>query len=176
MWTFTGQLGGIAVQPTSESSDSSDTTSSSESSSPSSLSAPSISSIEEEVCSSSVPHCPSFKIVGDNIDKHIKPREMRLDAQAKSLNFFNSYAVKGRIDVSNLEDKPSLPNYEAFQSSSILPSNSAGLKIKRNFITLIARVLKKYFPFFTKFSSATPRHIKHMYSSEMAQKSEVVSN
>ena len=39
----------------------------------------------------------SFKIVGDNLDKHVQPRDMRSDYQARSLHFFHSYAVQDRI-------------------------------------------------------------------------------
>ncbi len=79
----------------------------SSSSPPSSPAAPSVSSVSDssdsdsdgdgdELVSPLPNRCPSFKIVGDNIDKYVKPREMRFDVQAKSLNYFNSYAVKGR--------------------------------------------------------------------------------
>ena len=119
--------------------------------------------------------CPSFKIVGDNIDKYVKPREMRFDAQAKSLNYFNSYAVKGRVDVSYLEDRPCLPDFSGFKATSLLPTKSDDQSLKSNFVVTIARVLKKHCPFFKKFGSAVQRHIKHQYYSEMSQKSEVVS-
>ena len=38
-----------------------------------------------------------FKIVGDNIDKTVRPRHMRSDRQAESLHYFHSYAVKDRV-------------------------------------------------------------------------------
>ena len=47
---------------------------------------------------SSGTHLPLYKLVGDNIDKVVKPRHMRIDHQAKSLHYFHSYAVKDRID------------------------------------------------------------------------------
>ena len=39
----------------------------------------------------------SYKLVGDNLDKNIKPRYMRYNRQKKSLHFFNVYAVQDRI-------------------------------------------------------------------------------
>ena len=48
--------------------------------------------------------CPSFKIVGDNIDKNIKKRYLRVDQQNSSLHFFHSFAVQDRIDFSHLPD------------------------------------------------------------------------
>lgn len=35
-----------------------------------------------------------FKVVGDNIDKTVKPRYMRGDAGGQSLHYFDSYAVR----------------------------------------------------------------------------------
>ena len=45
-----------------------------------------------------------FKIVGDNIDKNIRPSFQRCDYQTKSFHYFNSYAVKDRIDLSDVSD------------------------------------------------------------------------
>ena len=53
---------------------------------------------------------PTMKLVGDNIDKYVKPREMRADSQASTLHFFNMYAVRDQVDTSSLEDEPSLPD------------------------------------------------------------------
>ena len=39
---------------------------------------------------------PTFKIVGDNIDKKVKPRYMREDRQAQMLNNFN---FRDRVDT-----------------------------------------------------------------------------
>ena len=99
----------------------------------------------------------------------------RLDVQAQSLNFFNSYAVKARIDSSHLEDRPCLPDFTSFQAEKLLPTLDDDNAINPNFTILIARVLKKHFPFFKRFATGTPRHIKHDHYSETAQRSEVVS-
>lgn len=36
----------------------------------------------------------TFKLVGDNIDKEVQPREMHSDYQSRSLHYFHTYAVK----------------------------------------------------------------------------------
>lgn len=46
----------------------------------------------------------SFKIVGDNIDKNVQPRFMRVDAPTRSLHYFHAYAVKDRVDLSSFSD------------------------------------------------------------------------
>ena len=116
-----------------------------------------------------------IKIVGDNIDKHVKPREMRHDVQAQSLHYFNSYAVKDRLPTAQLEDKSSLPDFSSFDPSKLMPSTADDKLIQKNFTILISRVLKKNFPFFEKFATSVPKHIKHKFYKELSKKSEVVS-
>ena len=53
---------------------------------------------------------PTFKIVGDNIDKYMKSRDMTADAQASALHYFNMHAVHDRLGMSQLADSPSLPD------------------------------------------------------------------
>ena len=55
--------------------------------------------------SSTTPLLPTFKIVGDNIDKEVRPKNMRSDYQARSLHYFHSYAVKDRVNLDNFEDQ-----------------------------------------------------------------------
>ena len=45
-----------------------------------------------------------FKIVGDNVDKNVKKRYLRVDQQNASLHFFHAFAVRDRIDFSHLPD------------------------------------------------------------------------
>ena len=46
--------------------------------------------------------CYGFKLVGDNLDKTIKPRDMCVDHLPQSLHYFNVYAVSDRVDFSSL--------------------------------------------------------------------------
>ena len=45
-----------------------------------------------------------FRIIGDNIDKNIKPRYYRSNKQVCSLHYYHSYALKDRIDLSAMSD------------------------------------------------------------------------
>lgn len=50
-----------------------------------------------------------FKIVGDNIDKNIRPSFQRVNHQTVSLHYFHSCAVSDRINLLSLSDiAPSL--------------------------------------------------------------------
>ena len=121
------------------------------------------------------PRMKTYKLVGDNIDKTIKPRDMRIDSQTRSLHYFHTYAVRDRIDVTHLDDEPSLPSMDDIEVTTVLPTEQDQKVMKGLFGIHVARVLKKHMPFFTKFGEGLERHIKHDYSKEMSQESEVVS-
>ena len=101
---------------------------------------------------------------------------MRIDSQAQSLHYFNSYAVRDRLPIAGLKDSPSLPDFASFDAGKILPTSGDHESIISNFCVLIGRVLKKHFTFFSKFATGVPKHIKHEHYLEMCQKSEVVSH
>jgi len=65
---------------------------------------------------------PNFKIVGDNIDKYMKPRDVMADEQASVLHYFNIHAVHDRLDMLQLPDSPSLPDISAIRVEQILPT------------------------------------------------------
>ena len=45
-----------------------------------------------------------FRIIGDNIDKNVKPRFYRIDSQVRSLHYYHSYGLCDRIDFSATSD------------------------------------------------------------------------
>lgn len=112
--------------------------------------------------------------MGDNIDKYVQPREMRINAQANCLHYFNLYAVRDRVDVSKFSDDNSLPNIESIKVETILPDSDAISCILHNFTILVGRILKKRMPFFATFASDLEDHITHIHYKEMCKKSEVV--
>ncbi len=147
-------------------------------SSPSSSSPLSMESISKmKALHRSTPAFPTFKLVGYNLDKYVKPREMRVNVKAQMLNYFNMCAVRDRLDASELPDNPSLPDpiTTAKQVEVLLPKVEDHKTITSNFSILVGRVLKKYMPFFGKFGSGLEKHIQYAYSREISQKSEVVS-
>ncbi len=101
---------------------------------------------------------------------------MRSDYQARSLHYFHSYAVRDRINTENFDDMPSAPDISQVNLDLILPTTHDVHDMYSNMSVLIARVLKKYMPFFKKYGSAVGRHIMHQYSEEMSKKSCVVSS
>ena len=117
----------------------------------------------------------TFKLIGDNLDKNVKPCDMRLDNQTKSLHYFHIYALRDRIDLSKLNDDTFTTDIARMDVSEILPTQEDTETLKMNFSILIARVLKKHMQFFKKYGKGLETHIQHKYYSEMSAKSHIVS-
>ena len=117
----------------------------------------------------------TYKLVGDNIDKNVHPREMRSDHQTHSLHYFHAYAVLDRVDMSGFSTDVQIPDTSEINLRHLLPTGSDESTMRDNFTIIASRILAKYMPFFTKMCKMQTRHIPHEFSSEMAHKSEVVS-
>ena len=113
-----------------------------------------------------------FRIVGDNIDKSVKPRDLRHNHQSASLHYFHAYAVKDRIDVSNLSSDMPLIVSSDIDINSLLPSHENAATLEANMCTLVIRILVKHIPGLSYLSTMVLQHIPHMYSDVMM--SEVV--
>ncbi len=122
---------------------------------------------------------PSYCIVGDNIDKYVKPRYERIGASGnRQLHYFHYYASLNRISVDELSlSLPVLPSNiaPANVECSLLPSSEDDTIIRKNMITLVSRILA---PHLEAMGFDCLRlvdwHISHKYKDEMARKSEIV--
>ena len=117
----------------------------------------------------------AYRIVGDNIDKNVKPRNMTSEHQVRSLYYFHSYAVRDRIDLSEYCSDPKVPNLAEMNFEQLRPSHDDTTVVKTNFATLIGCLLKKRMPYFAKFPAHTDQHIRHEFYEQMCTKSKVVS-
>ena len=122
----------------------------------------------------------TYKLVGDNLDDTITPRFVRADTyRKKSVHYFNSYAIKDRIDFSHLSPvhpPPTCHPSPLYTAESLLPSISDDQVIRKNMSTLVGRIIVSHMDFFkTSFSDVVDWHITHKYYAEMSQRSEIVS-
>ena len=132
-----------------------------------------------------------FRLVGDNVDKNVKPRDMRLNSQTTSLHYFHTYAVKDRICFSHLSTDPieivqdricfshlSTDPIEIVQDSinfeMFYPTVGDNTQLVSNLETLVARMFVQRIPGLQSLSAEATHHIEHLYSKQMALKSEVV--
>ena len=120
-----------------------------------------------------------YRLCGDNIDKSIHTRHMRLDRRNKSLHYFHLYAVENRVDFASLSDE--LPDNSKITNlwsvaKSLLPTPADDEALKKNISTLISRVLCKHVKFFKlSCEDMVKQHLQHRFYEEMSSKSVVVS-
>ena len=77
-----------------------------------------------------------FVIVGDNLDKNLRPSHQREDRQTQSLHVFHSCAIKNRVDISSLSDKPASAVLSVDQ---FLLSKDDVTKVLKEFEVLVSR-------------------------------------
>ena len=119
-----------------------------------------------------------YQLCGDNPDKNVKQRHIRIgDSGTKSLHYFHSFAVRDRIDFSDMAERPIL-TMQADQKHIVLfllPSSKDDIDMRKNNIcVLMSIVLFNNVDFFkTSLDGVINWHIEHQYYEEMSQKSEV---
>ena len=118
--------------------------------------------------------CYGYKLVCDNLDKTIKPRDMRVDHLPQSLHYFNVYAVLDQIDFRSLSCDTSIIDVTEIDLNKFLPSAADMEAMIASFSVLISRLLVKHIPALCAYSLCVPAHIDHKYSREMAAESHVV--
>ena len=119
-----------------------------------------------------------YKLVGDNIDKAVKARYMRVEgSRNQSLHYFHSFAVLDRIDFSHLPNvfPDTCLNSPKKLALALLPSEGDDTILTRLFETHVSRILCTHMPFFKfTFDDVVEWHIHHQYYDQMSAKSEVV--
>ncbi|KAL5475126.1 hypothetical protein EMCRGX_G027185 [Ephydatia muelleri] len=115
-----------------------------------------------------------FRLVGDNIDKNVKPRDMRINSQTSSLHYFHAYAVKDRISFKHLSADATMIFPQDIDFNVFYPSVEDNFQLVSNFETLVTRMFVQHIPGLQSLSAMANHHIEHQYSKNMALKSEVV--
>lgn len=78
-----------------------------------------------------------FKLVGDNLDKNVRPSFQRVDHQTKSFHHFHAIAVRDRTDLSALSN--SVPAGQPIDMSKFLLSVDDVSLLERDFEVLLSR-------------------------------------
>ena len=120
----------------------------------------------------------TYVMIGDNVDFTVVPTNICSNKQKLSLHFFQSCAVRDRVDLSSSSSSMNTtkPVLNAVMSA-VHPSKEDNKAIACNLRVLISRILIDNVPYFNfTYSDLYPAHIIHKYSKEMSMKSEVVSN
>jgi L1 cell adhesion molecule like protein len=114
-----------------------------------------------------------FKLVGDNIDKTVKPRDMRFNHQVQSLHYFHVYAVKDRINFSGLSNNSTFIDPKSIDCNLFYPSTDDDAALAFNMEILVARILTQNIHGLSHLKYAVMPHIQHKYTANMVQKSQV---
>ena len=77
-----------------------------------------------------------YKIVGDNIDKNVRPSFQRMDMTTRSLHYFHSYTVQDRINTTDMSGEP---NKQLTSAESLLPTAAELEKVLGDFKVLVSR-------------------------------------
>lgn len=117
----------------------------------------------------------TVSIIGDNLDKNINPRDMRINNQVQSLHLFHSVATVSRVRTLHLDDKDPVGDLNKLSVAELLPSASDCTAIHDNFVILVARVLVENFKCFSHLRKCVPDHIQHEYSNVMKESTISVS-
>lgn len=126
-----------------------------------------------------IPPIPTgVTLVGDNLDKQVAPRDMRIDHQVKSIHHFHYYGAFNRVEVT--EDFQCSPNesqadIKSLPVSTFLPSASDCAALKANYAVLVERILVEDIPCFQHLKTHVTKHIDHQYSEQMKEQSVTVS-
>ncbi len=118
-----------------------------------------------------------FRIVGDNIDFEIHARVQDKEHGNRSVHWTHQFAVKDKvIDKKQLgASETSIISAKQLQLADLLPTLAVMERLKSRWAILVSRVLIKYVEKLKGMKSFTVKHIQHIYSAEMKEKSEVVS-
>ena len=85
-------------------------------------------------------------LVGDYFNKKINPRHMTVDHQAKSLQYFHSYAAKNRISTIPLDDTKPRGDIADLPVSTFFPTLADCAALRSNFTILMSRIIMKHLP------------------------------
>ena len=106
-----------------------------------------------------------YKVIFDNINKNVARRFMRNEHQSHSLHYVNSYAVKHRLEFSNLSSQRAT-NINIFD---VIPDEEEHKYLKSDVAVFIARMIVEYIQLFHEHYESLPlKHISHIFSKKMS--------
>ena len=79
-----------------------------------------------------------YVIVGDNMDKNVRPSFQRIDHMTVSLHHFTAFASKDRVNMSGYQD---MAGNSSLDVTSLLPSEDDIAHVEKEFTVLISRYI-----------------------------------
>jgi hypothetical protein len=94
----------------------------------------------------------------------------------QSIHLTHQYGIRDRVIDRTLETSQKQKPVDKVQLSSLLPDEATCLRLQKRWAVLVSRVVTTYLKEFQSINSHVLWHIPHKYSTQMEQKSEIVSN
>lgn len=116
------------------------------------------------------------RIVGDNLDFEVHARMQSKDHCNQSIHWTHQYAIRDRVVDRTMESTESQKPVKDLQLSALLPDEETCARLQKRWAVLLSRVVTTYLGEFKFLNKEVLWHILHNYSTEMAEKSEIVSN
>ena len=120
---------------------------------------------------------PGFSIAFDNIDIHVKCRDMTLEAQNTDVHWINQIMVENRVSDNCLSTNDKNPsNICHIPNISFFPSIKDHKQQRLNYIILVSRIMVEHFDAFSVFKDVCIWNMLHKYSKAMSKKSTQVNS
>ena len=116
-----------------------------------------------------------IRIIFDNFDFKVLAKIILQNHRNCDMHWIAHYATYDRFSTEDFDDtQPLVQNLTSFENSNYLLSSEEMEKTKKDFTIIVARVLVEFFQCMKPISKVVPNHIEHIYSDEMAKKTEIV--
>ena len=115
---------------------------------------------------------PGYVIAFDNIDIHVKRRDMTLKAQNTDIHWVNHTMIENRVSGNCLSvDAKEPADIHHVSNINFFPSIEDHEQQRLSYIILVSRILVDYIDALSVFKDVCICHIPHKYSKAMSTKS-----
>lgn len=118
---------------------------------------------------------PAYRFNLDNLDFHLKVRDMTQDHQNMLKHYVQLMAVKDRVNCEHLPDTLQIGNLVDVANNDFLPNADDISSLREDIINLTATLLVNHLKCFKVFEGTIGQHPQHTFSKEMKEKSCVVN-
>lgn len=110
----------------------------------------------------------------DNYDMFQKVRDMSEDRQNKDIHWVNHNKIVNRVSANHLANDEPNCDLDDVDNSKLVPSVSENISQRREYITLVERIIVSSIPYLSFCTDIVSQHIPHKHSKESAIKSDKV--
>ena len=110
----------------------------------------------------------------DNFDMFQKVRDMSEDRQNKDIRWVNHNKIVNRVSANHLANDGPICDLDDVDNSKLIPCVSDNISQRREYITLVERIVVSSIPYLSFCTDIVSQHIPHKHSKESAIKSDKV--